>query len=79
MSASSKPAVESLGIVKGHYECNFLDETVPVLSQLLALKVVDRQDKEVTMKHPNTDWLLVVHEADQTCRTSRFATTTECG
>lgn len=63
MSASSKPAVESLGIVKGHYECNFLDETVPVLSQLLALKVVDRQDKEVTMKHPNTDWLLVVHES----------------
>jgi catechol 2,3-dioxygenase-like lactoylglutathione lyase family enzyme len=63
MSASSKPAVESLGIVKGHYECNFLDETVPVLSQLLALKVVDRQDKEVPMKHPNTDWLLVVHES----------------
>jgi catechol 2,3-dioxygenase-like lactoylglutathione lyase family enzyme len=63
MSGLVKPAVESLGIVKGHYECNFLDETVPVLSQLLALEVVDRGDKEVTMKHPNTDWLLVVHES----------------
>jgi hypothetical protein len=59
---SGKPAVESLGIIKGHYECNFLDETVPVLSRLLALEVVDRREKEVTMKHPNTDWLLVVHE-----------------
>jgi catechol 2,3-dioxygenase-like lactoylglutathione lyase family enzyme len=63
MSASAKPAVESLGIVKGHYECNFLDETVPVLSQLLALEVVARGDRQVTMKHPNTDWLLVVHES----------------
>jgi len=36
---------------------------VPVLSQLLALEVVGRGDKEVTMKHPNTDWLLVVHES----------------
>jgi catechol 2,3-dioxygenase-like lactoylglutathione lyase family enzyme len=63
MSGDSKPAIESLGIIKGHYECNFLDETVPVLSQLLALEVVDRGDKEVTMKHPNTDWLLVVHES----------------
>jgi catechol 2,3-dioxygenase-like lactoylglutathione lyase family enzyme len=58
----AKPAVESLGINKGHYECNFLDETVPVLSQLLALEVVERQGKQATMKHPNTDWLLVVHE-----------------
>jgi catechol 2,3-dioxygenase-like lactoylglutathione lyase family enzyme len=47
MSASSKPAVESL----------------PVLSELLALETVDRRDKEATMKHPNTDWLLVVHES----------------
>ncbi len=63
MSASSKPAVESLGIVKGHYECHSLDESLPVLSELLALETVDRRDKEATMKHPNTEWLLVVHES----------------
>ena len=40
MSDTAKPAVESLGIVKGHYECNYLDQTVPVLSELLALEVV---------------------------------------
>jgi catechol 2,3-dioxygenase-like lactoylglutathione lyase family enzyme len=63
MSTSAKPAVESIGIVKGHYECNYLEQTVPVLSQLLALEVVDRGEKQVTMKHPNTDWLLIVHES----------------
>lgn len=63
MSASSKPAIESLGIVKGHYECHSLDESLPILSELLALETVDRGDKEATMKHPNTDWLLVVHES----------------
>jgi catechol 2,3-dioxygenase-like lactoylglutathione lyase family enzyme len=59
----AKAAVESLGIVKGHYECNFLDTTVPLLSELLALEVVARGDNEVRMKHPNTDWLLIVHES----------------
>jgi catechol 2,3-dioxygenase-like lactoylglutathione lyase family enzyme len=63
MSNSPKPAVESVGIIKGHYECNFLDETVPVLSRLLALEVVDSRNNEVTMKHPNTAWLLVAHES----------------
>jgi catechol 2,3-dioxygenase-like lactoylglutathione lyase family enzyme len=63
MSVSSKPAVEPLGIVKGHYECNYLEQTVPVLTELLALEVVARSKNEVTMKHPNTDWLLVVHES----------------
>lgn len=63
MSGSAKPAVESLGIVKGHYECHFLDESLPVLSDLLALEVIERRDTEATLKHPNTDWLLVVHES----------------
>ena len=63
MPDSNKSAVESLGIFKGHYECRYLDETVPVLSQILALEVVERRDREVTMKHPNTEWLLVVHES----------------
>ncbi|HVO95660.1 MAG TPA: VOC family protein [Terriglobales bacterium] len=63
MTGSAKAAVESLGIVNGHYECHFLEESVPVLAELLALEVVARGDRQVTMKHPNTDWLLVVHES----------------
>lgn len=62
MSASTKPAVESLGIIKGHYECHSLDQSVPVLKELLALNVVNQDNNQVTMKHPNTDWLLVLHE-----------------
>jgi len=63
MSDAAKPAIESLGIVKGHYECNYLEKTLPVLSELLALEVVNSGARQVTMKHPNTDWLLVVHES----------------
>ena len=63
MANGAKPAVDSLGITKGHYECKFLEKTVPVLSELLALEVVARRETEVTMKHPNTDWLLVIHES----------------
>ena len=63
MANAAEPAVDSLGITKGHYECKFLEKTVPVLSELLALEVVGRRETEVTMKHPNTDWLLVVHES----------------
>ncbi len=59
----ANPAIASLGIVKGHYECNFLEITVPVLSELLALHVVEQHKNEVVMKHPNTEWLLVVHES----------------
>jgi catechol 2,3-dioxygenase-like lactoylglutathione lyase family enzyme len=58
----SNPILRPLGITHGHYECRFLDETVPILSHLLALEVIERRDKQVTMKHPNTDWLLVLHE-----------------
>ena len=62
MTNPVKPAIEALGITKGHYECSFLDETVPVLSHLLGLEVVERGEKQAAMKHPNTEWLLVVHE-----------------
>jgi catechol 2,3-dioxygenase-like lactoylglutathione lyase family enzyme len=62
MAALSNPILRPLGITHGHYECRFLDETVPILTHLLALKVIERREKQVFMKHPNTDWLLVVHE-----------------
>jgi catechol 2,3-dioxygenase-like lactoylglutathione lyase family enzyme len=54
-----KPA----GLTHGHYECRSLEETLPVLTELLAMQVVERRDKEAQVKHPNTDWRLVVREA----------------
>lgn len=43
-------------------ECRYLDETVPVLTELLAFEKIKERPGEVTLKHPNTDWLLTVHE-----------------
>lgn len=50
------------GLVSGHYECRSLAETIPVLTNLLGLEVVAEGDRLASVKHPNTDWLLLVHE-----------------
>jgi catechol 2,3-dioxygenase-like lactoylglutathione lyase family enzyme len=52
-----------VGLINGHYECRSLDETLPIFTDLLALEVLQRNDKEAVLKHPNTEWRLVVHEA----------------
>jgi len=54
--------LKPIGLIAGHYECRFLDETLPVFTELLAMQVIDRQPDEATLKHPNTDWRLIVHE-----------------
>ena len=50
------------GLTHGHYECRALDETLPVLTDLLAMTIVQRKDREAVLEHPNTRWRLVVHE-----------------
>lgn len=62
MSSSSTSVIQPTGLVHGHGECCYLDETIPVLSHILALDLVDRRDGEATMKHPNTGWKLILHE-----------------
>jgi catechol 2,3-dioxygenase-like lactoylglutathione lyase family enzyme len=61
MATLNQSIVRPLAITHGHYECRDLAETVPVLSHLLALEVVKRDMDTVMLKHPNTEWLLVVH------------------
>jgi len=51
-----------IGLTEGHYECRSLDETLPIFTDLLALEVLERKEKEAVVKHPNTDWRLIVHE-----------------
>src|SRR3954468_10927851 len=55
--------LKPLGLTHGHYECRSLDETLPVLTDLLAMRVVERKDGIAIVEHPNTAWRLVVHEA----------------
>lgn len=50
------------GLTETHMECRSLRETLPVLTDLLAFEKVAEDDGQVTVKHPNTDWRLIVHE-----------------
>jgi catechol 2,3-dioxygenase-like lactoylglutathione lyase family enzyme len=54
--------INPIALVNGHYECRSLKQTLPILMDLLALEVVKEKSGEVTVKHPNTDWLLIIHE-----------------
>jgi len=55
--------IRPIGLTQTHMECRYLKETVPVMTDLLAFEKVAERPGEVTLKHPNTDWLLIVHEA----------------
>jgi catechol-2,3-dioxygenase len=54
--------LKPIGLTEGHYECRSLDETLPIFTDLLALEIVEREDHQAVLKHPNTAWRLVVHE-----------------
>lgn len=54
--------LKTTGLIAGHYECRSLAETLPVFTDLLAMKIVEQIPGEATLKHPNTDWRLIVHE-----------------
>ncbi|MGZ8531788.1 MAG: VOC family protein [Candidatus Binatia bacterium] len=54
--------LKTIGLIEGHYECRSLDETLPVFTDLLAMEIVERKTGQATIKHPNTDWRLIVHE-----------------
>jgi len=54
--------LKTTGLIAGHYECRSLDETLPVFTDLLAMEVIERKPGRATVKHPNTDWKLIVHE-----------------
>lgn len=45
-----------------HMECRYLKETAPVLTELLAFEKIAEAPGAATFKHPNTGWVLVVHE-----------------
>lgn len=54
--------LKPIGLTHGHYECRSLEETLPVLTDLMAMTVVARGKDEAVLQHPNTAWRLVVHE-----------------
>jgi catechol 2,3-dioxygenase-like lactoylglutathione lyase family enzyme len=54
--------IKPVGLTHGHYECRSYEDTLPILRDILAFEIVNELDGEVIVKHPNTGWLLVVHE-----------------
>jgi len=60
--AKNESLLKPIGLIHGHYECRSLDETLPIFTDLLALEIVRRENGQAIVKHPNTDWLLIVHE-----------------
>ena len=54
--------IKPIALSATHMECQNLKETVPVLTDLLAFEKLAEGPGEVKLKHPNTPWLLYVHE-----------------
>lgn len=54
--------IQPTGLIHGHSECRYLDETIPVLTQVVALDLIERDERQAVLKHPNTGWKLIVHE-----------------
>jgi catechol 2,3-dioxygenase-like lactoylglutathione lyase family enzyme len=46
-----------------HMECRDLRESMAVMTDLLAFEVLARSPKQALLKHPNTEWRLVLHDA----------------
>jgi len=59
---ADNPVIKPTGLVHGHTEVRFLDDSLPVLTRVLALQLIERRDREAVLKHPNTGWKLIVHE-----------------
>jgi len=60
--------LKPIGLIQGHYECRSLADTLPIFTELLALEVRERTNGQAVLQHPNTDWLLVVHEGGPDAR-----------
>ncbi len=55
--------IKPIALSATHMECRNLAESMAVMTDLLAFEKVSEKSGEATLKHPNTHWLLVLHEA----------------
>ena len=55
--------INPIALSATHMECQSLKDSLPVLTDLLAFEKVAEGLGEAKLKHPNTDWLLYVHES----------------
>lgn len=62
MTIATNAVLKPTGLVHGHTEVRLLDDTIPVLTKVLGLDLLERRDRAAVLKHPNTGWKLIVHE-----------------
>lgn len=55
--------IKPIALTSTHMECRNLRESMAVMTDLLAFEKLSEKPGEATLKHPNTHWLLVLHEA----------------
>ena len=55
--------IKPITLFSTHMECRNLRESMAVMTDLLAFEKISEKPGEATLKHPNTDWRLVLHEA----------------
>lgn len=55
--------INTTGLASTHMECRNLQESLKVMTELLAFEKLSEKPGQATLKHPNTHWLLVLHEA----------------
>jgi catechol 2,3-dioxygenase-like lactoylglutathione lyase family enzyme len=56
-------SINTVALSGAHMEVRSIEETAPILTDLLALERVEAGPDWLTLKHPNTPWLMTLHEA----------------
>lgn len=55
--------IKPIALTATHMECRDLAESMAVMTDLLAFEKISERPGEAILKHPNSHWLLVLHEA----------------
>jgi catechol-2,3-dioxygenase len=55
--------IKPVELTASHMECRNLKESQAVMTDLLAFETISENAGEATLKHPNSHWLLVLHDA----------------
>lgn len=55
--------IKPSALARTHMECRNLRESLAVMTDLLAFEKLSEGAGEATLKHPNSPWVLVAHEA----------------
>lgn len=55
--------IQPTALARTHMECRDIRESLAVMTELLAFEKLSEANGEATLKHPNSPWVLVLHDA----------------